>query len=206
MNILPGREKSSTQQFTEIVDIKDNVVLLQGERACLIIQVSSVNFALLSADEQNAKVYAYATLLNSLSFPIEIIIRSKPVEIKPYLDRLDGALAQTHNTKLADSITKYKMFIENLVKLTTVLDKQFYFVISYSSLETGVKNFSHSGGKNDFFLEAKAALITKAESLISQIDRLYLNPTILEKDALITFFHDVYNPNTAFQSQDGASK
>lgn len=191
-----ARTKTSTQRFTEIADIKDNVVLLTNNHACIVIEVSSVNFSLLSGDEQNAKVYAYASLLNSLSFPIEIIIRSKAVEVKPYLDRLDEALQQTTNSQLGESIKQYKDFIQNLVSLTTVLDKQFYIVISYSTLEGGATKAAQtiSANKNDLMQQAQTALNTKAETIIPQIERLALKTHVLEGETLIRFFHDIYNP------------
>ena len=69
--------RSTTQKFTEIEDIIDNIVLLSSGNACLIIEVKATNFALLSKEEQDAKVFAYAALLNSLSFPIQILYTLK---------------------------------------------------------------------------------------------------------------------------------
>ena len=75
---------SSTQKFTEIVDIIDNVVILEGGKACMIIEVTGTNFALLSQKEQDSKIFSYASLLNSLSFPLQILIRNKRVDISSY--------------------------------------------------------------------------------------------------------------------------
>jgi len=75
MKRLP--EITVTQQFIEITNIVDDIVILNGGNAALVIEVSATNFTLLSPEEQDAKIYAYASLLNSLSFPIQIVIRSK---------------------------------------------------------------------------------------------------------------------------------
>jgi len=48
-----------------------------------------MNFELLSQEEQDAKIYAYSSLLNSLSFPIQVIVRSKRLDITAYLRQLD---------------------------------------------------------------------------------------------------------------------
>ena len=127
-------KNTSTQKFTEILDIREDIVLLHGGNACIVLELQAVNFALLSREEQDAKVYAYAALLNSLSFPIQIIVRSKKVEIQSYIASLSDAAHQTTNQKLSQDIVRYKDFVENLVTTTTILDKQFYIVISYSSL------------------------------------------------------------------------
>lgn len=196
-------QNTSTQAFTQILDIQDNIVLFQGNAACIIIRVTSVNFALLSGEEQDAKVFAYASLLNSLSSPIQIVVRSKPVHIDPYLDSLTAAIQTTNNPQLKDYITEYKDFVSRLVKTSTVLDKEFYLVISYSSLEAGVETLVRTttqskSAQADFFEQAKATLQTKAETLLSQIHRLSLQAEILEKDALMKLFYDIYNQGESF--------
>ena len=212
MSALSARStKSSTQRFTEIADIKENIVLLTNSHACLVIEINSVNFSLLSAEEQNAKVYAYASLLNSLSFPIEIVIRSKAVAVQPYLDRLDEALHTTKNEYLAASIKQYKEFIQNLVKLTTVLDKQFYIVLSYSPYEAKatIKKTTlptPPKPKSDLFEQAKISLNTKADTLIPQIERLSLKTNFLEGEQLIHFFHSLYNHEIISETTKGEKK
>lgn len=190
---------ASTQAFTEITDIQGNTVLFKDNTACLVIKVTSVNFALLSAQEQDTKVYAYAALLNSLSFPIQIIVRSKPIYIAPYLASIDIAMQQTNNSLLKTYIGKYKEFVSGLVQNTTVLDKQFYIVISYSGLEAGVGSVLKTS-KEDFLEQAQTSLQTKADSLLAQISRLSLKATALEKEELTKLFYDLYNSGQSLQS------
>lgn len=192
------RKSSSTQGFTEILDIREDVVLMKGGNACLLIELQATNFALLSSEEQDAKVYGYAGLLNSLSFPVQIVIRSKQVNILPYIDSLGVAATKAVNPKLAKNILEYKSFVEKLVTSTSVLDKQFFFVISYSLLEEGIGGVTKMtqttpSSLDDFFIRAKASLRTKAESLLSQIDRMNLRAKVVEKDSLVTIFKDIYN-------------
>ncbi len=193
----PARQ-ASTQHFTEVLDIHDEIVLLSGGNACIIVEVQAVNFALLSAEEQDAKVFGYAALLNSLSFPVQILMRSKKIDIMPYINSLADAATKTTNPKLAENINKYKEFVKQLVTTAVVLDKKFYMVLSYSMLEEGVGSITKiakntPSDMDDFFVKAKAALHTKAESLLSQIDRMALRAKIVEKDALINLFHDMFN-------------
>jgi hypothetical protein len=69
--------KATTQQFIEIEEIQDDIVLLKDYSAVLVIEISAVNFWLLSSEEQMSIIYAYGSLLNSLSFPLQILILSK---------------------------------------------------------------------------------------------------------------------------------
>lgn len=188
----------STQAFTEILEIREDTVLMKGGNACLLIELQAVNFALLSGEEQDAKVFGYAGLLNSLSFPIQVVMRSKQVNIMPYVASLSEATKTVSNPKLANNILQYQEFVKDLVTSATVLDKQFFLVISYSLLEEGIggvtkMSSSTTADLDDFFIKAHAGLKTKAESLLSQIGRMNLRAKIVEKDALVKLFHDIYN-------------
>lgn len=199
--------KSSTQKFTEIEEIKEDIVLILGGHACLVIEIQATNFSLLSIDEQHAKLSAYASLLNSLSFPVQIVVRNKRVDISLYLKLLDSEVQKLRigsrtidaipgqNEKRIDYIQKYRSFVENLIKVNTVLNKAFYMVVSYSFLEKGIIGVNVK--KSDFFDQAKAALHTKAESLLNQLSRIGLKSKILGEDSLIRLFYDIYNQEEA---------
>ena len=126
MMIKPAqRKKATTQKFTEIENIEENIVILSGKNACLIIEVNATNFALLSKEEQDTKIFSYASLLNSLSFPVQIFIRSKKLDISSYLKLLEAQSGQTQNQLLSTQIKLYGDFVRELVKVNTVLDKKF---------------------------------------------------------------------------------
>lgn len=170
--------KATTQKFIEIQDIIDNVVLLSKGNACLVIEVQATNFSLLSQEEQNVKVLAYSSLLNSLQFPIQVFIRSKKIDISSYLRQLDDEVAKSQNQLLKNQIKLYKDFVAELIKINTVLDKKFYIVIPYSSLEGG---------------SAKSKLSSKAESLHAQLRRMSLPARTLSREELVKLFHEIYN-------------
>ncbi len=191
------RNAAPTQKFIEIVDIVDDVVILSGGYACSVIEVKATNFALLSAEEQDAKIYAYAALLNSLSFAIQIVIRSKRLDVSSYLKLLDEERAKTQNSSLAKQMALYQNFVQELVKVNTVLDKKFYLVISYSSLEKGIVGAKEAVGPasadSSFVLGAKTSLHSKTESLHSQLDRIGLKAETLTKEDLTRLFYDIFN-------------
>lgn len=190
--------RATTQKFTEIEDIIDNIVLLSWGNACLVIEVKATNFALLSKEEQGAKVFAYAALLNSLSLPIQIFIRSKRIDISSYLKLLDQEAKNTQDEILRERIVLYRNFVQELVQVNTVLDKKFYIVIPYSYLEAGAwgaktptkKNLSR---KEAFVEGAKAGLDLKAKSLHAQLQRLGLLAKTLEREELVRLFYEIYN-------------
>lgn len=181
-----ARSKTSTQNFTQIKDIKDDVVIFEKGQACMVVELNAVNFSLLSPQEQDAKIFAYAGFLNSLSFPVQIVIRSKKLDISSYLRLLDVEAQKTQNEILSEQIRKYRDFVANLVKVNIILDKKFYIVIYFSYLEkvTSIGNFDET---------AKINLHSKASSLNSQLERLNLKARILHQEELTKLFYEFYN-------------
>ncbi len=190
---------SSTQAFTEINSIKDNTAFFKDGSAALIIEVSSTNFTLLSADEQSAKIFAYASFLNSLSFTIQIVINNKRVDISSYITLLNDEIEKIKDKKILDYMTKYRNFVEELVKQNTVLDKRFYLVIPHSYYES--TNTSGSK-KTDFNENIISSLKIKAESILNQFERLGLQTRILNDDEILKIFKFFYRPNLE-ESTDG---
>ena len=197
MKTSAQKNSASTQKFIEIIDVVEDVVVLKGGNACLVVEVKATNFALLSAEEQDAKIYAYASLLNSLSFPIQIVIRSKRLNVASYLKLLEQERVESKNPSLAKQIGLYKNFVEELVKVNTILDKKFFIIIPYSSLEKGLagtkEQIGTSASQSFFLVGAKASLHSKAESLHTQLGRLNLKAETLGKEQLIRLFYEIFN-------------
>src|SRR5271169_3217312 len=117
---------SSTQKFTEIIDFVGSTVILAGGNACLIIEITASNFALLSKREQDSRIYSYAGMLNSLSFPIQILIRNRRMDISSYIHELEEVVTSTKNEQLAAYIEYYSAFVKEMVTVNVVLNKSFY--------------------------------------------------------------------------------
>lgn len=193
---------ATTQEFIEVLDIRDDIVMLKGSAACLIIEVQAVNFALLSQEEQRAKIYSYASFLNSLSFHIQIIIRNKRVDISSYLKLLDQEIAKTQSEKLATFIGLYRNFVQELVKVNSVLDKRFYIIVPYSYLEkrttsSAVPIKKGTSAEEQLYEIARQTLHTKADAIQTQLARLNLRVRILRKDELVKVYYEVYNRDNA---------
>lgn len=189
---------SSTQKFTEIIDFVDNVVVLEGGNACLIIEITASNFTLLSEKEQNSRILSYASLLNSLSFPIQILIRNKRVDISSYLNGLDDAIKNSKNQKLKTYIGYYKDFVQEMVIVNVVLNKSFYIIIPFSALEMGAVGARQVtqkvGNQNNKLPEGTTKnLLSKAETVLSQLQKFAVSARILEREDLIKLFYDIYN-------------
>ncbi len=196
-----AQKHTSTQSFTEVIDIFDEIVLLQGGSACLIIEITASNFALLSEQEQSARIYAYASLLNSLTFPIQILIRNKRIDISSYLKELEAQQLATKNELLKKHIQLYKDFIAEMIRVNVVLNKAFYISIPFSSLEAGIagvaigksKGTKADASRQAFIQAAEKSLAGKAQSVLSQLSKLAVQAKVLEKEELVKLFYDIFN-------------
>jgi len=179
----------STQNHLPIKDIREDIILLKSGGAAVVLQTTAVNFALLSEMEQVAIISAFGQTLNSLSFPIQILIRSKRLDITSYLKVLDMAISIQPNPLLSKLMTQYRMFVQSLIKQNEVLDKHFFIVIPLSGLELGIFRKS-----DDIIKKAKTLLGPKKEQIARQLSRVGLKTTQLSTKALVELFYDIYNP------------
>jgi len=203
--MITAPKPASTQEHLDIEDIRDNLVLLKDGSCCLILETSAVNFSLLSETEQDATIYAYAGLLNSLTFPVQIYIKSQKKDINSYLLLLSRQKQKTGNALLKAQLEKYYDFVKKTVSENEVLDKKFYLIIPFSSLELGIGSALSSAFKKrsglplpeDYILQkAKINLIPKRDHLISQLTRIGLKARQLPTPELIKLFYSSYNPDS----------
>ena len=195
--------KASTQEHLDIYTVRDHLVYLKDGSVALILQSTAINFNLLSEEEQDATIYAYASILNSLSFPIQIVIRSQRKNISDYLNLLDTQIKTTSSQKIRESIVKYRQFVKSLVKDNRVLEKRFYLIIPFSVAELGLtaksfNPFAKQPQKPPFDLEyitekSSLTLYPRRDHLIRQFSRLGLKLKQLITPEIIDLFHLIYN-------------
>ena len=193
---------STTWQQIPISDIIDDMVLLRNGGAAIVMESSSLNFGLLSEKEQVAVIAAYAALLNSLSFAIQIVVRSQRKDISNYMKFLDQTLIKITNPRLIKLADGYKNFIIESIKKKNVLEKRFYVIVPFSPLELGVaKSFlTTTKGANKLpfaksyaLKKAKIILYPKRDHLIRQAGRVGVKFRQLNQNELIALYYNLYN-------------
>lgn len=194
---------ATSQTHLPITDIVDDVVLYKDGGAAIVMESTSLNFSLLSEKEQQAVISAYAAMINSLSFSLQIMIRTQRKDISNYLKYIDLAAQKITNPKLSTLMRGYRQFIVDSIKKKNVLGKKFYIVIPFSSLEMGVsksiKSSFKGGGvlpypKSYVLRKAKIVLYPRRDHLVRQMGRLGLKLRQLNKASLVQLYFDIYNP------------
>lgn len=193
---------ATTQEEMPIADISDDMILFKDGGAAIVMETTSLNFGLLSEKEQQAVVYSYAALLNSLSFSIQILVRSQRKDISNYLAYLTEASTRISNPKLQVVMSSYRSFIGEIVKKKNVLGKRFFIILPFSPLELGagksISTLAKKGPlpfpKSYIVKKAQIGLFPKRDHLVRQAGRLSIKLTQLNTNQLIELMYDYYNP------------
>lgn len=195
----------TTQDHVPFADIVDGLILYKSGGAAVVMESTSLNFGLLSEREQQAVIAAYAGLLNSLTFPIQIVVRSQRKDISNYIKTLDEARQKIQAEKLKKVMNDYQAFIYDSIKRKNVLSKKFYMIVPFTQYELGVsKSFKSSFfnkktqslpyTKSYIIRKAKITLYPKRDHLIRQAGRLGIRLHQLDNEELIRLVYNLYNP------------
>ncbi len=196
---------ATTQDHLQVKEIVDDLILTKVGSVILILQTTAVNFDLLSEYEQDNKIGAFSGLLNSLNFQVQILIRTKRIDISNYVDHLKDQLKKPMSEGLKKQMIVYTNFIQNLIVQNDVLDKKFYLAIPYSNVNVDNPIQMLTGAKEKeveltpYELEktlekGKIYLYPKRDHILKQLGRMGLAGHQLTNNELIELFYEYYNP------------
>ena len=195
----------ATTRFVDIADIKDTIVLMKDGSLRSLLEVQSVNFDLKSNDEQVAILRGFQDFLNAVDFPLQIVVRSRKLDIGPYLEFIATATASLTNELLKIQAEEYSRFIKGLTELASIMKKNFYISIPFHGSEVRAKGGIGQQLKSLFGFSSPAQQITPEDlehykTQISQrisvinsgLGPLGIKITELGQDQLIALFTSSY--------------
>lgn len=202
-----ARAIASTQDELEVRDIRDDLIITKSGSVAMVIQTSAINFDLLAEYEQDNKIYAFAGLLNALNFPIQILIRTKRIDITSYVDYLKSQAKREISEGLRKQLEIYTQFVQNLIVQNDVLDKNFFVVVPFnpglSISEIGLLGIKKKNEEEDTYKEmaidqllekSKIFLYPKRDFILKQLSRMGLVGHQLDNTELLSEFYTIYNP------------
>lgn len=210
MEFLKPKNKSggasSTQKYVDVDEIRDGVIVLKSGALRSVLLVSSLNFDLKSSEEQDAIISQYQSFLNSLDFPVQIVVSSRRFNIEPYLDLLQDEEKQQENELLRFQISEYKSFIKNLTEVSNIMSKYFYVVVPFSPVEDkqggiGNKIFGifrpkeASSGHGDLFDTYKSQLFQRQSHVAAALSGTGVHVSPLNTEEVIELLYNSYNPS-----------
>ena len=126
-----GAPAASTQLYLNIAEIKDDVLVLKNGGLRAILQTSSVNFNLKSEEEQNAIIYSYQSFLNSLDFPIQIVVQSRKLDVDKYIENVRNMAEKHENPLLKQQTLEYAEYVQKLIEYADIMEKNFYVIVPF---------------------------------------------------------------------------
>jgi hypothetical protein len=197
----------STKPLVAISDIRDDVVVLNNGSLRMVLEISAINFELRSEDEQAAILQGFQSFLNSVDFPVQIVVDSRKFEIDAYLRSLEQRTQSIANELLRVQVTEYTTFVRELSSLANIMSKKFYITVPFYVVESpggrGILDRVASlfGRKRSMatidqekFIIYRNQLAQRVELVFDGLVGLGLRARIVPSDELKKLFYAFYNP------------
>ena len=196
-----------TQKYLDVAEVKEDTIILKSGAIRTVLAVSAINFDLKSTEEQEAIISQYQNFLNSVDFPLQILINSRKLNMQNYLEYLTGKEKEQENELLRLQISEYKNFIEQLVSVSNIMEKNFFIIVPFSPIENKEKGFfknimslanpqKNVLDKRENFETYRNQLFQRVDHVIAALSGIGLRIVPLKTEELIELLFDSYNPET----------
>lgn len=185
----------SSRRQIQIKEVKDDILILPNHEYRLVIETSSVNFELKSEEEQDVLIDSFQNFLNSLSVPLQILVRVREIDIDGYLDQIAKSKLVEKEKVYKDQIDNYSEFIKDLVLGSKILSRRFYVIVPYKNSD-----------KNKDFKLIKEQMHLQRDIILRALEKLGMKARALNSLELLELFYEFYNPaQTKTQQLSGAT-
>lgn len=213
------KNANSTQSTLQLSEIRDGMVIMMDGSFRAVVACKSINFDLMSDREREGVEYSYQNFLNSLNFPVQILIRSQRVDIGPYLEKLVNIRRTQDNMLLGVLMDDYIGFIDALAQEANIMEKTFYIVVPYFPAGDAATLVEQSKGffgklfakpKNTItridsaaYQKAKDEIKNRVGVVTSGLFQMGVQSVQLDTKSLGELYYNAYNPDTAVRQPLG---
>lgn len=181
------KNKAPSRTQIAIKGAKDGILLLPNNQYRAVLEVSSLNFELKSEDEQDAIIDTYESFLNSVGTPLQILIRTREIDMDKYLEDLSARLDDETEDIYREQLVNYDEFIRSLIQSNKILTRHFFIVVPYTHA---------TKGKVDFEM-IKEHLGLTVDIVAKGMNRLGMSARQLSSLETLDLFYSFYNPSAA---------
>ena len=180
-----SKTRTSSRNQIAIKGVRDGILMLPNNEYRAILQVSSLNFELRSEEEQDAIMDTYESFLNSVGSSLQILIRTREIDMDKYLEDLKIRLEDEQEQVYRDQLHNYDEFIRTLIQSNKILTRHFYIVVPY-----------HASNKADFEL-VQEQLNLKLDIVAKGMMRIGMHTKELSSLETLDLFYSFYSPTQA---------
>lgn len=203
--------KADVQQFLPLAEIRNDTVFLKNGGLRAVLEVEAINFNLKSETEQQAIIAGYGAFANTITFPLQVSIRSYKTNIDPYLDYLESVGQNQENPLLRAQTLSYASFLRQILETADIMQKRFYVIIPFDEEQRKKtmmeKMFSFMGNSTDTvgkasyrhgeFNKHNAKLKERIELVRTGLENIGLRTHQLSTRKLVELYYQIYNPMTS---------
>lgn len=213
------KNPNSTQSTLQLSEVRDNMVIMLDGSFRAVIACKSINFDLMSEREREGVEYSYQNFLNSLNFPVQILVRSQRVDIGPYIDKLLDVRRNQDNMLLGVLMDDYINFIDILAQEANIMEKTFYIVVPFfpkgdaaNLLEQGKGFFGKLFARPQntitridaaSYQKAKDEIKNRVDAVMAGMFQIGVQCAQLDTKSLGELYYNFYNPDTAVRQPLG---
>jgi len=183
--LVKSKNKVSSRAQIAIKGVKDGILILPHNQYRAVLEVSSLNFELKSEDEQDIIIDTYESFLNSVGSSLQILIRTREIDMDKYLEDLGGRLEDEVEPIYRQQLLNYDEFIRSLIQSNKILTRRFYIIVPFVAI-----------GKVDFTI-AKEQLGQTVDIVAKGMMRLGMHARQLSSLEVLDLFYSFYNPSQA---------
>lgn len=213
-NAKKSNSDQTTQRYLPFSQIRDNIIVMKDNSSRVVLKCSTINFLLKSIEEQDAIIMSFQRFLNSIDFPIQIIVRSTKLDIDAYLNKLNHLAVKQTNPLLQNQTYEYIEYLKKLIEVAQIMRKDFYIVIPIDQEQDNsvrdlsffgkFKNFWASINGQDEIIKIKGQirnlnvmkkwLVQRTNAVKTSLESIGIKAQELDKTELTKFLTDYYNP------------
>lgn len=201
---------ASVQRFLPVAEVRNDTILLKNGGLRAVLAVEAMNFNLKSETEQQGIIAGYGAFVNTLTFPLQIVVRSSRTNIDDYLDGVRTLGESNSNELLKNQTLSYVAFMEKLLDVADIMQKKFYVVVPVDQSirhKTVVEQFfdwlhpddtsTRAGQRNRSFTQGTRQLKERIDLISSGLNNIGLHSHRMDTRELIELLYQTYNPKTS---------
>jgi hypothetical protein len=185
LGLQKSKSKTSSRNQVAVKGVRNGTLMLPNNEYRAILRVSSLNFELRSEEEQDAIMDIYESFLNSIGFGLQILVRTREIDMDKYLEDLKARLKDEPEPVYRTQLENYDEFIRSLITDNKILTRHFYVIIPY-----------HPTGKMDFEL-IHEQLKLRLDIVAKGMARLGMHTDRLDSLEVLDLFYSFYSPTQA---------
>lgn len=208
---------ASTQRYLPIAEVKEDTLILKNGGLRAVVQVHAMNFNLKSEVEQQGIIAGYQSFVNTLIFPIQIVVRSTHLNIDPYIRKLEVLAEKQTNALMKSQTLDYAQFMAKLVDVADIMQKSFYIIVPIDAagkVQRGLLtrfmewlNVDDTRAKalqrNREFKALSKVLRDRVTLIQSGLENLGISINRLNTQQLAELYYKIYNPDTSQKEKLG---